>query len=541
MSRKAIIPVIMSIIAAAFGIAALLIFGMRTYAEPDVPDSTGNDVAAYIDSITPDHIEGQYTGTVYEGELPVKDCVKVRTVYKDGHSDSVASYKYAMPTEVSDSYTILIRSDYGNVNLEIAVVPLKDVEIAENIVMYEGRIYEDREADAYHVFENGAKKRTKAHISGGLAARRMSLTAKTPLKTIEFAPDIIEFDSFAMSRDGEDFYYEGETVVPQDLFLSYKDGTTEVISKDDIDWAAIDVLQAGDNEITFSLYGNTYTSVIHATPINAATDAQREKKDEIEKALYTHMSDTLFITVRRFSMDDKSSFYLSHIITAGPENVVAGLSYDTYGGTREKATDAAERNGWALCVNASNFSYTTGKADHQMGNIVIKNGEIMSDSEEYADGREICLKSDGTFFSPVIAAPASADDDAVAEGLPNGMTAQDMIEAGVTDTFICGDAVLIADGVPVNIGLESNQEYYPRTAIGMVAPGEYYIITAGIESYREGMSYTQIRDILTSLNCIWGKCMDGGGSVSLVLDGEMINPPSAGGERAVIDFIAFKD
>jgi exopolysaccharide biosynthesis protein len=47
--------------------------------------------------------------------------------------------------------------------------------------------------------------------------------------------------------------------------------------------------------------------------------------------------------------------------------------------------------------------------------------------------------------------------------------------------------------------------------------------------------------VLFELGCGYGKCMDGGGSASLVVDGELINTPAGGEERPVADFLYFTD
>ena len=113
----------------------------------------------------------------------------------------------------------------------------------------------------------------------------------------------------------------------------------------------------------------------------------------------------------------------------------------------------------------------------------------------------------------------------------------------VTDTWSCGDSLLIRDGEAVNVGIQSNQYRYPRTAIGMVESGEYYLITAGSGHYKGGMTYDEVRDVLLAHGCTYGKCMDGGGSSTLVFENEVINVPAEGSgrKRAVEDFLYFSE
>lgn len=76
----------------------------------------------------------------------------------------------------------------------------------------------------------------------------------------------------------------------------------------------------------------------------------------------------------------------------------------------------------------------------------------------------------------------------------------------------------------------------------MVEPREYYLITAGSGHYKGGMTYDEVRDVLLAHGCTYGKCMDGGGSSTLVFENEVINVPAEGSgrERAVEDFCTFQ-
>lgn len=78
-----------------------------------------------------------------------------------------------------------------------------------------------------------------------------------------------------------------------------------------------------------------------------------------------------------------------------------------------------------------------------------------------------------------------------------------------------------------------------RTAIGCVEPGEYYIITAGSSAYSGGLTFQDLQDMFMDLGCSYARSLDGGGSSSLVFDGELINTPAAGEQRPVVDFLYF--
>ena len=44
-----------------------------------------------------------------------------------------------------------------------------------------------------------------------------------------------------------------------------------------------------------------------------------------------------------------------------------------------------------------------------------------------------------------------------------------------------------------------------------------------------------------SLDCGFGKCLDGGGSSTLIFEDKMLNSPATGSERPVTDFLYFTE
>jgi exopolysaccharide biosynthesis protein len=307
--------------------------------------------------------------------------------------------------------------------------------------------------------------------------------------------------------------------------LQYKDGHEEHAEMDEVrlEPEAYLPLVYGDTEISFDYRGGNYAFTVRAARDTEIHKAMKDYAHEIETAKYKHLTDTIMVTINEYETDEYY-YLLTHIIIDDPSQIHAGLSNDDYGGSRETPTSAAERLGWVVGINGSNFSYVTNTPT--MADISIKNSQVMPDSKMTANGMEICLMEDGTLFSP-----------------DEGTSGEELLMQGVTDTWSCGDTLLIRDGEAVNVGIQSNQYRYPRTAIGMVEPGEYYLITAGSGHYKGGMTYDEVRNVLMAHGCGYGKCMDGGGSSTLVFENEVINVPAEGSgrERAVEDFLYFSE
>ncbi len=256
------------------------------------------------------------------------------------------------------------------------------------------------------------------------------------------------------------------------------------------------------------------------TPVGRA---KQTLTDEIANADKTYISDHTFVTVTARSYGGMN-YYLTHIIIDSPTQIRGGLSHDVYGGARERPSDASKRLHWVVGINGSNFSYATGGCDTSMADVIIKNGQIMPDSQQVANGFEVCLTKEGELFSPL-----------------EGWTADELIQQGITNTFTCGDTLLIEEGLRVYEEIQSQQLRYPRTAVGMVKLGEYYFLTTLQNGKSGGGTYTEVRDALREVGCIYAKCMDGGGSSTLVFQNEVLNRPADGSERPVADFLYIVD
>ena len=320
--------------------------------------------------------------------------------------------------------------------------------------------------------------------------------------------------------------YEGSRIQIKELSILYSDGFMEKLSGDQVHFVDQDpntwvneapILHEGENDIQFEYMGTIYRFNIKAVPNTPVSQAVTMLQEELAESLYSHVSDTIFVTIRKYRTAE-SEYFLTHVIINDPSQIRSGLAHDSYGGERERPSDASRRMGWVVGVNGSNFNWGTGKPEY--AGICIKNRKVMDGSR--TNGMEICLKDDGTLFSP-----------------PSGLTGDELLAMGVRDSWSCGDTLLISDGHGVNYGIQSHQYRYPRTAVGMVKPGEYYLITAGSGHYKGGMTYDEVRNVLLEHGCTYGKCMDGGGSSTLVFENHVVNVPAEGVERAVADYLFF--
>ena len=246
---------------------------------------------------------------------------------------------------------------------------------------------------------------------------------------------------------------------------------------------------------------------------------------EYLNADYKYYSDTLFLTCTK-KETESGFYYLTHVIIKDAAQIDGDDSFGDFAGERETPQDAARRTGAKLLINGSYFDYGTGFATG--GELLIRKNKAVHGP--YSDGYEICLRKDGTLFSPGYNTVSS-------------VLKQDVVFSWGT----CED-LLIRDGKKMTLtDYDWNGCYYPRTSIGMVRPLEYYIITAGGADHQNGLTVYEEQQIFSDLGCAYARGLDGGGSSALVLDGEYVNEngdrldDGTLQRRGVADFLLFNE
>lgn len=477
-----------------------------------IPVTDGQESVEGIREIRQTGVEAEYNGKLYYSDTPDPACVSISAVYEDGTRIETDA-DYQLPSSVYENTEIPVHSDFGDVVLKLDLEEPDRIEAFAKVPLHEYDTMDKSEFVFSFLYPDGEKR---DFYEDGKICISNGMKIETAYGTAELVSDVVPITDTAI-ENMEDLR-EGDILESFTAIISYEDGEEKRIEPDGFHGT---VLERGENIISFKYNGHDFSCPVQARALTNVENALPGMDKEIEESAFSHISGTCIVTITPV-YGSESFCYLTHVIVNEPSQVMAGLSHNTYGGDRETPTDAAERLGWVVGTNGSNFRYSDGKPD--MANVRIKNGEIMDDSMDICNGMEICLLPDGNVFAP-----------------PQGMTATELLHMGVTDTWCCGDTVLIQNGEPVNEEIQSEQYRYPRTAFGMVRPCEYYLITAGDGGYENGMTYTEIRDVLLSHGCVFGKCMDGGGSASLVFEGELVNTPATDEERPVSDFLYFTD
>ena len=125
--------------------------------------------------------------------------------------------------------------------------------------------------------------------------------------------------------------------------------------------------------------------------------------------------------------------------------------------------------------------------------------------------------------------------------------AQTLVNEGVWQTLSFGPA-LLQDGqiisgidnleIDTNFGNHSIQGKQPRTAIGIIDDNHFvFVVVDGRSRTSSGVTMSGLAEIMQSLGAKTAYNLDGGGSSEMWFNGQVVNNPSNGGERATSDII----
>ena len=98
---------------------------------------------------------------------------------------------------------------------------------------------------------------------------------------------------------------------------------------------------------------------------------------------------------------------------------------------------------------------------------------------------------------------------------------------------IGGGPRLVVDGKPMN-GWKSPNQRHPRTALGWNKDSIYLMLVDGRQAgLSVGMTFQEMADYFIKIGCTHAMNLDGGGSASMWLLGNVVSSPSEGQERPV--------
>lgn len=240
----------------------------------------------------------------------------------------------------------------------------------------------------------------------------------------------------------------------------------------------------------------------------------------------TYHSDGATVTVSTVTTGsgaDTVTYYVADTVLGDATALRSAFANNQFGtNIVEDTSDIAEDNGAVFAINGDYYGFRD-------DGIVIRNGIVYRD-EGARQG--LAFSSDGT---------VEVYDE-------TDTTAEELVADGVWNTLSFGPAILedgkVVDGiedveVDTNVGNHSIQGDQPRTAVGVIADNHLvFVVVDGRQSgYSEGVTLTELAEIMQDLGAATAYNLDGGGSSTMYFDGEVVNQPSQGEERGVSDIL----
>ena len=233
----------------------------------------------------------------------------------------------------------------------------------------------------------------------------------------------------------------------------------------------------------------------------------REYKDENVQVTYTQYE------------TNGTTIHVADVRVSSAEYLKTAFAKGTYGkNVTQSTSEIAASNNAVLAVNGDYYGV-------QERGYVIRNGVLYR--EEAGANDVLCIYADG---SMKVVDPSTA-------------TAQELLEQGVWQAFSFGPG-LITDGeidVALNTEVGKAKASNPRTAIGIIDDLHYvFVVSDGRSGESEGLSLYELASFMEQLGVQTAYNLDGGGSSTMVFQGEVVNNPSSGfrdEEREVSDIV----
>ena len=249
----------------------------------------------------------------------------------------------------------------------------------------------------------------------------------------------------------------------------------------------------------------------------AAEDAAPAADTAVQNPISVSSDSSVSLSQYRYC---DTNVYVADVILSSPEDLNTAFAEDTYGRNIKAATSAiADAHDALLAVNGDFYGTRN-------DGYVIRNGVLYRSTS--AGNEDLAIYADGDFR-------IVHEDD---------FSAEQLLADGALQVFSFGPA-LLSDGeilVDAQDEVGRAKASNPRTAIGMIEPLHYvFVVSDGRTDESEGLSLSELAAFMKELGVSTAYNLDGGGSSTMVYQGEVVNRPTTGGntikERSVSDIV----
>lgn len=274
--------------------------------------------------------------------------------------------------------------------------------------------------------------------------------------------------------------------------------------------------------IIFTIYIILDTFVIkkEIKKVNNTSSTSNMNKGNVKITNNTYEDDNIKITIDEY-YENSTKIYVADININNSKLLKTAFANNTYGkNITKKTSEISEDLNAILTINGDYYGV-------QEKGYVIKNG-ILYRSQSRTNQEDLVIYEDGSF-------EIINEDD---------ISASELLSKGVYNLLSFGPS-LLQDGkisISKNYEVAKAMNSNPRTAIGIIDQNHYvFVVSDGRTSESEGLSLYELAEFMQKLNVKTAYNLDGGGSSTMVFNGEIINNPTTNGnkisERSVSDVV----
>ena len=265
--------------------------------------------------------------------------------------------------------------------------------------------------------------------------------------------------------------------------------------------------------------GNSGTKSTTESTTNSSGSSGSTSSSSSGTVIGTYSDSKSKITVTRYRAYD-SNIYVADVEVTDGTSILSAFANNTYGrNITDTTSDMAEENNAVLAINGDYYGA-------RQSGYVIRNGVVYR--SQGSNGEDMVISKDGSlsFIS---------ESDTTTDSL---MQKQAWQVLSFGPVLVENGQVAVSENDEVGMAMASN----PRTAIGTVAKNHYlFVVSDGRTSESAGLSLYELANFMKSLGATNVYNLDGGGSSTMVFQGEVVNNPTTNGnkisERAVSDIL----
>lgn len=262
---------------------------------------------------------------------------------------------------------------------------------------------------------------------------------------------------------------------------------------------------------------------LSVTDNNNGSDNSSSEQPDASSVVLTENSykdENISITITE-NRENDTTIYVADVQLASADYLQTAFAQNSYGkNITAKTSEIAGEHNAILAINGDYYGA-------QEKGYVLRNGVLYRSTASSAQ-EDLVIYSDGSF--EIITEKSVSADSLLTDG------AQQILSFG--PALVVDGEISVTEEEEVGKAKTSN----PRTAIGIIDELHYvFIVSDGRTDKSEGLSLYELAEFMQSLGTTVAYNLDGGGSSTMVFNGEVINNPTTNGksikERSVSDIV----